>query len=234
MPSDNPDQNDAAETQAYVWDLPTRLFHWSLVLCVTTSLFAGEFGYMDIHLISGHVLLALILFRLLWGFVGGRHARFADFVKGPFTVLRYALGLLKGPPKAHLGHNPMGGWSVMALIGTLMFQVGTGLFSNDDILTEGPLAETVSKSTSDYLTYLHEQSGYVLYGLIGLHLAAVAFYTLKGHPIIGAMITGNALVEQEKAADRDAASGANLRGSLTLAIFIILVTAAIAYAIKTY
>jgi cytochrome b len=229
--------NQSAETGktaelVYVWDIPTRLFHWSLLAAVTTSLVSAEVGNMSIHLISGHVVLALVLFRLAWGVVGGRHARFASFVKGPGRVIGYARKLIKGDTSAHLGHNPMGGWSVLAMVGLLLLQAGTGLFSNDDILTEGPLVSLVSNATSNFLTKIHSLGSIGLYVLIALHLAAVAFYTVKGHPIIGAMVTGHTVGKDLKG--QDTPSSINVRGSGIAAVCIIIVTAAIAYAIKTY
>ncbi|MEX0694954.1 MAG: cytochrome b/b6 domain-containing protein [Rhodospirillales bacterium] len=216
----------------YVWDMPTRLFHWLLLVAVTTSLISAETGYMSIHVISGHVVLALVLFRLVWGIVGGRYARFANFVKGPARVFAYAKKLIGGSPAQQPGHNPMGGWSVLAMIGLLALQVGTGLFSNDDILTEGPLAPLVSNATSNFLTKIHALGSTGLYVLIGLHLAAVAFYTVKGHPIIGAMITGKTPSEDLK--EQDAPTVVNVRGSGIVAVCIIIIAAAVAYAIKTY
>jgi len=224
-------EQDAA---TYVWDVPTRLFHWGLVGAVTTSLIAGEFGYMDIHVMSGHVVLALILFRLGWGVFGGKHARFSDFIKGPGEVLAYTKKLISGDTPAHKGHNPMGALSVLAVLAVLIVQVSTGLFANDDILTEGPLASEVSKSTSDYLTYLHYQSGYVLYGLIGLHLAAVLFYTIKGHPIIVAMISGKMSGLPENSEADSPSSQKKLRGSWIAAIIFAAISSAIAYGILTY
>lgn len=224
------DQNPRPSTtsKVYVWDLPTRLFHWLLVGSVATSLAAGEFGHMDIHVISGHVVLALILFRIGWGLFGGRHARFADFVRGPVAVIAYARSLIAGKAVWHAGHNPMGGWSVMALLVILAVQAGTGLFANDDILTEGPLASTVSKSLSNTLTYVHELSSIALYTLIGLHLAAIAFYALKGDDLIRAMIVGT------KQGGADNQPGTRVRGSWLLAVPLAAIAAAIAYAIKTY
>lgn len=218
----------------YVWDVPTRLFHWGLVGAVTTSLIAGEIGYMDIHLISGHVVLGLIIFRLAWGVFGGKHARFSDFIKGPGSILAYAKQLVSGDAPAHRGHNPMGALSVVGVLAVLIVQVVTGLFANDDIFTEGPLASEVSKSTSDYLTYIHHQSSYVLYGLIALHLAAVIFYAIKGYPIIMAMISGKMRGFPENG-DADSRSSENkLRGSWVAAIIFAGIASAIAYLIKTY
>ncbi|MGJ3259594.1 MAG: cytochrome b/b6 domain-containing protein [Rhodospirillales bacterium] len=215
---------------AYVWDLPTRLFHWAFLGAVATSLWTAEFGPMDIHLISGHVVLALLIFRIAWGVMGGRHARFASFVAGPARVIGYVKKLFSGGAGPHLGHNPMGGWSVVAMLLALAVQAGTGLFANDDILTEGPLAGTVTKSTSDFLTYIHHLSSNAVYALIALHLAAVAFYWIKGHGIVGAMITGRL-----RDIDADGAPPeSEAEGSLTTAITIAAVAAGIAYAVMNY
>lgn len=215
---------------AYVWDLPTRLFHWAFLGAVATSLWTAEFGPMDIHLISGHVVLALLIFRIVWGFAGGRHARFRHFVAGPARVVGYAKKLFSGGVAPHLGHNPMGGWSVVAMLLALLVQAGTGLFANDDILTEGPLAGTVTKSTSDFLTYIHHLSSNAVYALIALHLMAVAFYWIKGLGIVGAMITGRSTdIDTD-----DAPPQSEAEGSLTTAITVAAVAAGIAYAVMNY
>lgn len=236
MPEHAPEQiqgtENAGSTPVYVWDVPTRIFHWSLLAAVATSLISAELGYMSVHLISGHVVLALLIFRLCWGFFGGRHARFASFVKGPVTVLKYACRLKSGETPAHLGHNPMGGWSVLAIIAALTVQASSGLFANDDILTEGPLADTVTKSTSDFLTYIHNLSSNAVYVLIVLHLAAVAFYTFKGHGIIRAMIDGRTRDVPSMRTDEPAARDA--RGSIIAALVIAALAAAVSYAIKVY
>jgi len=212
-----------------VWDFPTRFFHWGLAIAVATSLLSEQFGNMDIHVISGHVVLALILFRIVWGFVGGRHARFADFVRGPSAVIRYAKSLFDGTHKTTIGHNPLGALSVIGLLAVLAFQAGTGLFANDDILIEGPLFDLVSKSTSDMLTYYHGLSSNVLYGLIVLHLAAVAFYSFKGDKILGAMIYGT----REDVASTDA-GGTPVKGSIIIAILVLAILAAVAWFIFNY
>lgn len=177
-----------------VWDLPTRLFHWLLVILVSVNLYTGFLGglrEMNLHMQSGYAILALVLFRLLWGVIGSARSRFGDFVRGPRAVLAYARGLMRGQGSESVGHNPLGGWSVMALLLVLAVQATTGLFSNDDIFTEGPLAKLVSKATSDMLTSVHDAGVRVLIALIVLHLAAVAFYWLaKGQNLIRPMITG--------------------------------------------
>ncbi|MGD9209382.1 MAG: cytochrome b/b6 domain-containing protein [Desulfobacteraceae bacterium] len=180
-------------TPVMVWDLPTRLFHWILVFLVIISFVTGHTGgtAMDLHMQSGYAILVLLLFRLIWGWIGSHTSRFSFFVKGPKTVIQYATALLKKDSPQYLGHNPMGGWSIIALLATLMIQVITGLFANDDILTEGPLYIWVSKSTSDWLTGIHEANQGLITLLVALHVLAVFFYFFyKKENLIRPMITG--------------------------------------------
>lgn len=176
-----------------VWDLPTRLFHWSLLLLVVVSLYTGNVGglwEMDLHMLSGYAILALVLFRLAWGIFGSRHSRFVSFLRGPKAILAYARSL-RGAHLPVVGHNPLGGWSVMAMLACLLLQAGTGLYAHDDIFTEGPLAKTVSKATGDFLTGIHEINATLLYVLIAVHLAAVFGYLMvKKENLIRPMITG--------------------------------------------
>ncbi len=176
-----------------VWDLPLRMFHWMLALLVTISIVSAHIGgnAMQIHLRSGYTILTLVLFRILWGFFGSTHARFASFVRGPATAIAYLKALRRPNTGRHLGHNPAGGWSVMLMLAVLLLQAGTGLFSNDDIATEGPLAKLVGKAWSDRITGIHDINVIVLYVLIGLHLAAVAFYVFfKRDNLVKPMLTG--------------------------------------------
>jgi cytochrome b len=176
-----------------VWDLPLRLFHWLLVLLVVVSVVSAQIGgnAMQIHMLSGYTILTLLLFRILWGFAGSTHARFASFVRGPAAVVSYLRGLPRNEPGAHLGHNPAGAWSVILMLAVLLLQVATGLFANDDISTEGPLAKLVSKALSDRITGVHHLNVVLLYVLIGLHLSAVAFYLFyKRENLVKPMLTG--------------------------------------------
>jgi cytochrome b len=183
----------AAPRSILVWDLPTRLFHWSVVLLVGVSLVTGNIGGEALawHFLSGYAILALLVFRLAWGFVGTHHARFASFVRGPRATLRYARRLMSGSAEKHLGHNPLGAWSVLAMLASLALQVGTGLFANDDIATEGPLVHLVSRSTSDFLTRFHHWNRMVLLALVAIHVAAVAWHALaRREPLVRAMLSG--------------------------------------------
>lgn len=177
-----------------IWDLPTRFFHWLLVTAVVISFVTGKIGgtWMTYHKLSGYAILGLLLFRLVWGFLGGHHARFINFVRGPGAVLGYARTMLRREMPRHLGHNPLGGWSVLAMLTTLMIQVVTGLFANDDILTEGPLYDWVSKATSDRLTTIHRWNQDAILVLVAIHIMAVLFYLVfKGDNLIKPMITGH-------------------------------------------
>jgi cytochrome b len=189
------------KTAIKVWDLPIRLFHWSLVLLlifqwVTTQ---DDILYnMTWHMYGGYALLCLLLFRLLRGFWGSQHARFSDFFYGPTATLHYLTTVFKRAPSHYLGHNPMGAYSVFALLLLLGVQSVTGLFADDDIFTEGPLAGWVSNDTSDLMTRLHHFNFNLLLVFIGLHLAAIAFYALfKRENLVRAMITGRKTLDSE-------------------------------------
>jgi len=178
---------------APVWDLPIRVFHWALALLVISQLVTAALGgnAMQVHAFGGYAILALVLFRILWGFFGGTHARFADFVRAPATAIRYAQALLRGPHLSHRGHNPLGGWSVLAMLGSLLVQASTGLFANDDVMMEGPLAKHVSSRASEIATAIHDVNAAVLLTLVAIHIAAVLFYWLaKKENLIVPMITG--------------------------------------------
>ena len=180
--------------QVLVWDLPIRLFHWLLVVCVILTLVSGNIGgnAMNYHMLGGYAILVLLIFRIAWGIVGSRTARFSSFVKGPATVFSYAgLLLKKNTETAYLGHNPLGGWSIVAMLAGLFTQATTGLFANDDILIEGPLYGWVSKDASDLITRVHLINRYLLVGLIAVHVLAVFFYLFFKHEnLIRPMITG--------------------------------------------
>ncbi|MCF7766063.1 cytochrome b/b6 domain-containing protein [Achromobacter pulmonis] len=172
-----------------IWDLPTRLFHWALVVCIVGAFVSVKLGglYMDWHVRFGCAALGLIIFRVLWGLIGPRYARFTQFVRGPLAVARY----LKGAA-APAGHNPLGALSVLALLLAIGFQAVSGLFTTDDIMTQGPLFGHVSESTASLLTSWHKLNEWVIIGLVALHLLAVAWYALvRRKRLVRAIITGN-------------------------------------------
>ncbi|MHC4239103.1 MAG: cytochrome b/b6 domain-containing protein [Planctomycetota bacterium] len=146
---------------------------------------------MQYHVWSGFTILTLLLFRLVWGFAGSRESRFMTFLRGPFAVIRYATTLLRSDSTPYLGHNPLGGWSIIAMLLALLAQAGTGLFANDDIVTEGPLFDWVSKAASDWLTRIHKLNQEVIIALVSIHVLAVLFYLIfKRENLVKPMFTG--------------------------------------------
>lgn len=175
-----------------VWDLPLRFFHWLLAACVAGSWLTHELGtpWFAWHARIGYTTLVLVCFRIAWGFVGPMHARFASFLRGPRATLDYLRGLAAGAADS-VGHNPLGGLSVVAMLALLLLQAVTGLFANDDIFNSGPLYGYVSDAQSDRLTGLHKGNFDWLLALIGLHLAAIAYYQFTGRrDLLRPMLTG--------------------------------------------
>jgi len=171
-----------------LWDLPTRVFHWSLAILVLAAFVSGKIGgnAMDWHGKFGLTILGLLAFRLVWGIVGSTYARFASFFPTPASVLAYLRGQWRG-----VGHNPLGALSVFGLLGLLAFQVASGLFSNDDIAFRGPLYDLIGKALSDRLTGLHKLSVNALIALVVLHLAAILYYTrVRKDNLLKPMLTG--------------------------------------------
>jgi cytochrome b len=170
-----------------VWDLPTRLFHWLLFVTVTAALWTGWVGggWIDWHGRLGLTVLGLLAFRLVWGVFGSTYARFAQFAPTPGRILAYLRGHWHGE-----GHNPLGALSVFALLGVLIWQATSGLFSNDDIAFEGPLADLVSGETSTWISGLHRQGLWIILGLVTLHVTAIAVYALRGKNLVKPMLVG--------------------------------------------
>ncbi len=187
-----------------VWDLGVRVFHWVLVVLLM-ALWAtaeSEGDWMGVHRWLGTAVLALVLARLIWGFIGSETARFAKFLKGPRAVIGYFRQWRgQGDESLHAGHNPAGGWSVVLLLALLLLQAVTGLFSNDDIFFEGPLSSLVSKALSDRLTGIHHLLFNALLAAVVLHVVAVAAYWIfKRNNLILPMILGRKRLPAEMAA----------------------------------
>lgn len=183
-------ETPASSDRLRVWDLPTRLFHWLLVGCILGSIITIKAGETGWHFRFGYAILCLLLFRILWGFVGPRYARFSSFP----PRLRAAWQSLRGAPDTRPGHNPAGALSVYALLASCSLQAVTGLFANDGIIWDGPLRKWVSGSTSDLITAIHLSNRFVLIGLIVLHAGAILWYrVVRGKHLTAAMITGDAV-----------------------------------------
>lgn len=188
-----------------VWDLPTRLFHWTLAACVTGSVVTGYIGggLIDWHARLGYAILSLLLFRLVWGFVGGRWSRFASFLYSPRSVFAYLRG--RAHPDHLVGHNPLGAGSVLAMLLVLLAQVGTGLVSDDEISFTGPLNRFVASSKGLAATWYHKEVGqWLVIGLVVLHVAAVLFYLWKKREnLVRPMLVGDKLVQHAVQPSRD-------------------------------
>ncbi|MEM7043668.1 MAG: cytochrome b/b6 domain-containing protein [Pseudomonadota bacterium] len=174
-----------------VWDIYIRLFHWSLVILVATSMISVRFSEMDIHVASGLLVLGLLVFRLLWGLFGSTTAQFHRFVRGPRAILAYLRGTDAGSSTPVIGHSPLAALSVLAMLISLVIQVGTGLVADDDIYVTGPLRKFVTSEFSSWATGLHGLNADILLALIALHVAAILVYLLlKGRNLTSAMVTG--------------------------------------------
>ena len=190
-----------------VWDGGIRLFHWTLVILFALSCYSAfqdKFGiYADIHIYSGVAILALVTWRILWGFIGSETARFSHFVRGPRATLDYLRGALRKAPYERFGHNPLGGVSVVLMLVLLMAQTVLGLYSTDAMLFSGPLAHSIDGGLSEDLTEVHEVIGFTLMGLVGVHiLAIVAYRVVRGANLVGPMITGSRQAHENVAAPR--------------------------------
>ena len=191
---------DTPQLTARVWDLPTRLFHWGLLICIIGAFAsvkaAQKWGpdAMQWHFYCGYAILTLLLFRIIWGFVGNRYARFSSFLPNPLAAWR----TLRGAAASHLGHNALGAWSVYGLLCALSFQAVTGLMSNDDIVNEGPWVIKISKSLSDSITGFHKLNEKVIIGLVLLHIAAIVYYKrVKKEPLTRARVVGDKIVHNQ-------------------------------------
>lgn len=178
-----------------VWDLPLRIFHWALALCVIATLATGWIGEdwaMVWHLRLGLCVLALLAFRVIWGLIGGRWSRFASFLFSPAALWRYLRGQARPDDRFDIGHSPLAALSVWAMLLLLIAQVGTGLFADDEIAFSGPLLSFVSERVSKLCTHWHTNFGqWLVAGLLALHVLAIAFYQWHGRKLLSAMWHGD-------------------------------------------
>lgn len=191
-----------ATRRIQLWDLPLRIFHWSLLAAIATVIATGKLGgeWMPLHGKAGIAIAGLLGFRLAWGLVGSDTARFLHFLPSPKALQSYLQGRWRG-----LGHNPLGALSVVALLGVIGVQAATGLFSNDDIAFAGPLAAIVGEETVQWLTGWHRLLPNALFVLLGLHVAAIVFHVrVKKDDIVKPMVTGWKQVPADQAPPRRA------------------------------
>jgi cytochrome b len=190
-----------------VWDLPVRLFHWSLAVLIVIAVVTQKIGgnAMEWHFRAGYAVLTLVAFRIIWGLVGTHYARFASFIYHPSAIIGYVRGGKDSLKEKYLGHNPLGSLSVFALLGVVLLQAVSGLMSNDDIASEGPLVKFISKELSDQITWFHKDvSAVLIYVLVGLHVAAIAYYFFfRKQDLVKPMLTGEQAVDFDAPAAED-------------------------------
>jgi cytochrome b len=192
---------DSARARRYrVWDLPTRLFHWLLVALIGAQYASGEYHLLSLrwHFWLGYATLALLVFRLLWGLVGSQTSRFDDFVRSPFAVVRYLIASARGNEEHSIGHNPLGGWAVLALLSSSLLQAVSGLFTSDDVDEAGPLAERVPSLWVARFSAIHGWNRYLLLALIGGHVIAVLLhFARRNDDLITPMLHGDKVLERD-------------------------------------
>jgi cytochrome b len=212
-----------------IWDLPTRIFHWALLVCVVGLIITGNVGgnLMPWHFRLGYCVMTLLLFRIIWGLIGGRWSRFASFIYAPSTLIAYLKG--QGKPEHSAGHSPLGAGSVFALLGFLALQVATGLISDDEITNSGPLTRFVSNARVSLATWWHKDVGkWVIAALIVLHIVAILFYLYKKKEnLIRPMLDGDKQMVQAIEPSKDTA------GSRAVALLLLMICAGFVYWIQS-
>lgn len=183
-----------ANDKRLVWDLPLRLFHWLFATSILASWYTAEIEEMEIHFWLGYFMIGLVVFRLIWGFIGPRHARFRNFLERPPAIWLYLKGVTDRASPQTIGHNPLGGLMVVAMLALAGAQAATGLFATDDIIWAGPYNPSVSGETAEKLTAFHHYNFNVILGAIVLHLLAIAYYAFaKRHYLVPPMVHGHKL-----------------------------------------
>jgi len=181
-----------------IWDAPTRLFHWLTAVLVAAAYATWRFDRMDWHVWIGYALLALVIFRLLWGFLGSETARFAAFLASPRAAFAHLAHIFRREPDHQRGHNPAGGWMVLALLALLLGEALSGLYVNNDVVVEGPLTELVPAPISNLIDALHTYLWWILLAAVTLHVLAVAVYRMaKGQNLVLPMVTGRKTLPPE-------------------------------------
>jgi cytochrome b len=218
-------------TPVRVWDLPTRIFHWVLATSVIGSIATAWTGgnAMAWHFRLGYLAFTLLAFRILWGLLGGRWSRFANFIYAPGTIVRYMRGQSHTHEHHDVGHNPLGAFSVFGLLALLTAQVATGLFADDEISNTGPLIKFVSGSTSLLLTKWHKNFGqWLIIAMIVLHVCAIMFYLFKRKQnLIRPMLSGDKHLAVDAPPSVD-----NLRTRLLAAVLIAICAIGVAWLIS--
>ncbi|CAN7761174.1 cytochrome b/b6 domain-containing protein [Caballeronia sp. LjRoot29] len=220
-------QQEPPSRPVLVWDMPTRLFHWLVVVLVAAAYVTSKLNWMDWHVRIGETLLALVVFRLLWGFFGSETARFHNFLSAPAAAWRYLRHVFHREADLQVGHNSAGGWMVVLLLALLLGETLTGLYVNNDVAGDGPLTQWVPAAIANAITALHTILWDVLLAAVVLHVLAIAVYAIaKGHNLLRPMLTGRKRLPERIRAPRQA--------SVILALLLMVVSATAATLLATY
>jgi cytochrome b len=209
-----------------IWDLPLRIFHWLLVISIFGSWYTSnqDNGLIDYHLTLGYFTLGLVVFRLVWGFVGTTHSRFSQFIPSLGRLIAYAKSFRSPSSPSHPGHNPMGSLMVVFMLTIILLQAISGLFMNDDIFTSGPYYGTLDENMESIAVFIHRNGFNVIIGAVVLHIAAIIFYQVfKGQSLVPPMLTG------KKSSDDVTKKDSISHSKIGLAILITLLVAAFIY-----
>jgi cytochrome b len=205
-----------SDQQIQVWDAPTRLFHWLTAALVVAAYVTWRLDWMDWHAKAGYAVLALVIFRLLWGLLGSDTARFSRFVASPRLAISHLKHALRREPDRQVGHNPAGAWMVLLLLALLLGETLSGLYVGNDVADQGPLTELVPARIANAITALHWILWDLLLAAIALHILAIAIYAIaKGHNLLTPMITGRKLLPPDVPRPR---IGSIVRASLLLGV----------------
>ena len=174
-----------------VWDAPTRLFHWAIVVLIAVSYFSMKFDQVEIHYLSGYTILTLLLFRLCWGIFGSETSRFRQFIRSPLAGLRHLAEFTKREPDREVGHNAAGGWMVLFMLLILAVQVGTGLFAGDPVDGGGPFVDQIASASQKWLSRIHRFNWNIILAMMVLHVVVILAYAIvKRHDLVRPMVTG--------------------------------------------
>jgi len=228
MDADKPvNPQTQAARPVLVWDMPTRVFHWLIVVLVAAAYATSKLNWMDWHVRIGEALLALVLFRLLWGFFGSETARFHSFLAAPAAAWRHLRHMFRREADVQVGHNSAGGWMVLVLLALLLGETLSGLYVNNDVADDGPLTQWVPASIANAITALHTILWDALLAAVALHvLAIVAYAVAKGHNLLRPMLTGRKRLPERIRAPRQA--------SVMLALLLLVISATLVTLLATY
>jgi cytochrome b len=204
-----------------VWDIPTRLFHWATAALIVIAYVTYVLGSMDWHARAGDAVLVLVLFRLLWGFLGSDTSRFSRFAATPRAALAYLRHLFVREPDRQIGHNPAGGWMVFLLLALLLGETLSGIYVQNDVANQGPLTEITPPRIANAISAAHRIFWDALLAAIAIHIVAIAIYaSAKGHDLVRPMISG---IKTLPASLAQPATASPMRAVILLAISAIAV-----------